>query len=71
MDRAKLAVVKIDKAFIVFPYTYSKIELRLRNLLVNNRSLLDGISHFANFWLVNHEFQSHLMENYTDHLRKL
>ena len=56
LDKAKLVCVKLDKMFIILPYTISKIELRMRNILINNRSSLDGISHFLNFYLINHQF---------------
>ena len=56
LDKAKLVCVKLDKMFIILPYTISKIELRMRNILINNRSILDGISHFLNFYLINHQF---------------
>ena len=53
LDKAKLVCVKLDKVFMIVPYTISKIEIRMRNILVNNRQLLDGISHFMSFYLVN------------------
>lgn len=56
LDKAKMICLKLDKVFLIFPYTISKIELRMRNLLINNRSILDGISHFMNFYLINLEF---------------
>lgn len=53
LEKAKVVVIKLDKIFIIIPYTVSKIELRMRNLLINNRTVLDGISHFMNFYLIN------------------
>ena len=53
MEKAKVVVIKLDKVFIVIPYSVSKIELRMRNLLINNRTILDGVSHFMNFYLIN------------------
>lgn len=53
LEKAKVIVIKLDKVFIVVPYTVSKIELRMRNILINNRTVLDGISHFMNFYLIN------------------
>lgn len=64
LEKAKVVVVKLDKVFIIIPYTVSKIELRMRNILINNRSVLDGISHFMNFYLINQEFQKSLMKRY-------
>jgi len=35
LDKAKMVCLKLDKVFVIIPYTYSKIELRMRNILVN------------------------------------
>ena len=53
LEKAKIVCLKLDKIFILVPYTVSKIEIRMRNIMINNRSLLDGISHFMNFYLIN------------------
>jgi hypothetical protein len=49
----KIIVVKLDKIFILIPYTISKIEIRMRSILINNKNIMDGISHFMNFYLLN------------------
>ena len=56
LDKAKMICLRLDKIFLIVPYTVSKIEIRMRNILVNNRQLLDGISHFMSFYLVNQQF---------------
>ena len=71
LDKAKLVCIKLDRIFLVIPYTVSKIELRMRNIIMNNRSTLDGISHFMNFYLINQQFQANLMSEYAAHLRIL
>mgnify|MGYP000915446889 CR=1 FL=1 len=53
LDKAKMICIKLDKIFLILPFTASKIELRMRNIMINNRELLDGISHFMNFYLIN------------------
>jgi len=53
LEKAKIVCLKLDKIFILVPYTVSKIEIRMRNIMINNRNLLDGISHFMNFYLIN------------------
>jgi len=53
MSKAKMIFIKLDKVFVMIPYTYSKIELRMRNIMTNHRSMLDSISHFMNFYLIN------------------
>jgi len=53
LEKAKIVCLKLDRIFLIVPYTISKIELRFRNILINNRQVLDGISHFMSFYLVN------------------
>jgi hypothetical protein len=48
-----MVCIKLDKVFVIIPYTYSKIELRMRNIIINQRDILDSISHFMNFYLIN------------------
>ena len=53
LEKAKIVCLKLDRIFLIIPYTLSKIELRMRNILINNRRVLDGIAHFMAFHLVN------------------
>jgi hypothetical protein len=53
LEKMKIIVVKLDKIFILIPYTISKIEIRMRSILINNKNVMDGISHFMNFYLLN------------------
>ena len=69
LEKAKIIVIKLDKVFVIIPYTISKIELRMRNILINNRTVLDGISHFMNFYLIGHEFQKSMMKRYQVYLQ--
>ena len=57
LEKAKLVCIKLDKIFLIVPYTISKIEQRMRNVMINNRNILDGISHFMNFYLINLQFK--------------
>jgi len=69
LKKAKLVCLKLDKSFVIIPYTFSKIELRMRNILANNRKTMDSISHFMAFYLVNKQFQTRLMSKYSDFLK--
>jgi hypothetical protein len=53
LEKMKIIVIKLDKIFLLIPYTISKIEIRMRNIIINNKNLMDGISHFMNFYLIN------------------
>ena len=67
----KIIVVKLDKIFILIPYTISKIEIRMRSILINNKNVMDGISHFMNFYLLNQQYQASLMSSYQSYLKML
>ena len=69
MDKAKMVCLKLDKMFIIIPYTYSKIEIRMRNILLNNRQTLNAISHFMSFYMVNMEFYDRMMSKYTQYIQ--
>ena len=53
LDKAKMVCIKLNKVFVIMPYTVSKIELRMRNIIMNNKNLLEGISHFMSFYIIN------------------
>jgi hypothetical protein len=67
----KIIVVKLDKIFIMIPYTISKIEIRMRSILINNKNVMDGISHFMSFYLLNYQYQTSLMSAYQKYLKML
>ena len=67
----KIIVVKLDKIFIMIPYTISKIEIRMRSILINNKNVMDGISHFMSFYLLNYQYQTNLMSAYQKYLKML
>jgi hypothetical protein len=69
LNKAKLVCIKLDKVFVVIPYTYSKIELRMRNILTNHREMLDSISHFMNFYLINQRFHDCLKNQYLQFIK--
>ena len=70
LEKAKLICVKLDKIFLIVPYTVSRIEQRMRNVMINNRHILDGISHFMNFYLINLQFKVHIQNRYKLHLEE-
>jgi len=71
MEKAKMSIIKLDKVFLVFPYTLSKIESRMRSILINQKQVLDGIAHFVNFYLVHLEFWNDMMAKYREYLKHL
>ena len=71
LDKAKVVCIKLDKVFVMIPYTVSKIETRMRSILINNRHVLNGISHFMNFYLVNQKFKQDMMKAYSEHIMEI
>jgi hypothetical protein len=53
VDKSKLIVIRVDKLFLVIPLTMTKIEVKLRNVLINEKPKLDGLARFMHFYLQN------------------
>jgi hypothetical protein len=51
LDKSKLVVLKLKKLFVVIPFTMSRIEVRVRNVMLNERKKMEGISRFVEFYL--------------------
>ena len=45
--------MKVDKLFLVIPLTITKVETRLRNVLINAKPKFDGLARFMQFYLSN------------------
>ena len=37
LDKTKLVIVKFEKLYLVIPFTITKLEVRVRNLIINSR----------------------------------
>ena len=51
LEKSKLLILKLDDLFMVLPLTLNKIEVKTRNILVNEQSSLEGLSRFLKFYL--------------------
>ena len=51
LDKSKLVVLKLKRLFVVIPFTMSKIEVRVRNVMINERQKMEGIANFVEFYL--------------------
>ena len=51
VDKSKLLILKVEKLFLVIPLTLTKVETRLRNVLINSKPKFDGLSRFMEFYL--------------------
>ena len=57
MDKTKLVILKLDKLYLVVPFTMTKIEVRVRNLIINQRQKMESIGKFIEFYLEQYETQ--------------
>lgn len=51
VDKSKLIVIKLEKLFLVIPLTITKVEVRIRNVLINEKTKFDGLARFMSFYL--------------------
>jgi hypothetical protein len=51
VDKSKVVILKMNKIYIVILFTMAKIEVRVRNVMINQRQKMDGISKFVEFYL--------------------
>lgn len=51
LDKSRLVVMRINKMFLIIPLTITKVETRLRNVLINGKPKFDGLSRFMQFYL--------------------
>jgi hypothetical protein len=52
VDKSKLVILKLRKLYIVLPFTMAKIEVRVRNVMINQRKKMEGIERFVEFYLL-------------------
>lgn len=51
VDKSKLIILKVDKLFLIIPLTVTKVETRLRNVIINGKPKFEGLSRFMQFYL--------------------
>jgi hypothetical protein len=51
VDKSKLVILRLRQLYVVLPFTMAKIEVRVRNLLINQRKKMEGIERFVEFYL--------------------
>jgi hypothetical protein len=47
LDKSKVVIIRLHKLYMTIPFTVSKIEVRVRNILINVRPKLAGIASFV------------------------
>jgi len=51
VEKTKLVVLRLMRLYIMIPFTLAKIEVRVRNVMLNQRQKMEGIARFAEFYL--------------------
>ena len=51
LDKSKLLILKLEKIFVIIPFTLAKIEVRMRNMIINMRPKFEAISRFTQVYL--------------------
>ena len=51
LEKIKLFVIKLDQLYIIVPIVVSKIEVKMRNVVINSKPKLKEISRFIKFYL--------------------
>lgn len=51
LDKSKLVILRLRQLYVVLPFTMAKIEVRVRNLMINQRKKMEGIERFVEFYL--------------------
>ena len=51
LDKSRMLIMKLEKIFVIVPFTIAKIEIRTRNLIINMRPKFEAIQRFAELYL--------------------
>ena len=51
LDKSKMIIMKLESIYVVIPFTVAKIEVRMRNMIINMRPKFEAISRFTKIYL--------------------
>ena len=51
LDKSKILILKLENIFVIVPFTIAKIEVRMRNMIINMRPKFEAISRFTKIYL--------------------
>lgn len=58
LDKSKILFMKLEKIYVIIPFTLAKIEVRMRNMIINMRPKFEAISRFTQVYLDVYQEQS-------------
>ena len=51
LDKTKLFIIKLNRLYLILPFSVTKIEVRMRNVVINSNPKFEAISKFIDFYL--------------------
>ena len=51
LDKSKILILKLENIHVIVPFTIAKIEIRMRNMIINMRPKFEAISRFTAIYL--------------------
>ena len=51
LEKSKVLIIKLENIHVVVPFTIAKIEVRMRNMIINMRPKFEAISKFTAIYL--------------------
>ena len=57
LDKSKMLMLKLENIHVMVPFTIAKIEVRMRNVIINMRPRFEAISRFTSIYLEAHNEQ--------------
>ena len=51
LDKSKMLILKLENIYVIVPFTIAKIEVRMRNMIINMRPKFEAISRFTKTYL--------------------
>ena len=51
LDKSKMLILQLERIFVIVPFTMAKIEVRMRNMIINMRPKFEAISRFTQIYL--------------------
>lgn len=51
LDKSKMLILKLEDIYVVVPFTVARIEVRMRNMIINMRPKFEAISRFTKIYL--------------------
>ena len=51
LEKTKLCIIKLNQLYIILPFTIQKVEVKMRNVMLNSKPKFEAISRFIEFYI--------------------